>query len=114
MKQHYSLFRCQLPDGVTKIINLDTISQITIYQQNNNAYWVNLLDGEAFHLERSEGERLEQSWSIFLTAKFAQHHAPAFIPNGIPSFPLIKSALEVDQYLADAAHNAHLNYDKDN
>jgi hypothetical protein len=108
MNLHYSLFRCQLPDGATKVINLDAISQISIYHRCQNAYWVNLLDGEAFHIDSGEGQRLERAWSIHQTAKYASYHAGEFIPNGIPSFPLIKNALMIDTYLADAAHNAHV------
>ncbi|MBE9193873.1 hypothetical protein IQ219_00685 [Synechocystis sp. LEGE 06083] len=108
MNLHYSLFRCQLPDGVVKILNLDAIAQITIYQQNRNLHWVSCLDGDDFQIEASEGDRLVQAWSIHQTAQYASYHAGEFIPNGIPSFPLIKSALLIDTYLADAAHNAHL------
>lgn len=109
MKLHYSLFRCQLPDGVTKIINLEAISQISIEANSMGkfSYWVFLLDGESVLLPETVGRNLERSWSIFLTAKHAQHHAQQFIPNGIPSFPMIQSALLVDSFLADAAHNAH-------
>lgn len=71
------------------------------------SYWVFLLDGESVLLPETVGRNLERSWSIFLTAKHAQHHAQQFIPNGIPSFPMIQSALLVDSFLADAAHNAH-------
>ncbi|AIE73858.1 hypothetical protein D082_13300 [Synechocystis sp. PCC 6714] len=97
-----------MPDGVTKILNLDTITQVTVCTNNVYPYRVNVLDGFAFHLDSSEGQRLERAWSIHQTAKYASYHAGEFIPNGIPSFPLIKSALLIDTYLADAAHNAHL------
>lgn len=114
MNLHYSLFRCQLPDGVIKILNLDAISQISIEPNRmgnfsgNLSYWVFLLDGETILLPECEGQRLERAWSIHQTAKYASFHAGEFIPNGIPSFPLIKNALMIDTYLADAAHNAHL------
>lgn len=110
MKLHYSLFRCQTPDGVSKIINLDCISQVSIEANSTGklSYWVFLLDGESVLLPEAIGHSLERAWSIFLTAKHAQHHATQFIPNGIPSFPMVRSALMVDTFLADAAHNAHL------
>lgn len=109
VKLHYSLFRCQLPDGVTKILNLEAISQISIEANalGKLSYWVFLLDGESVLLPEAIGHSLERAWSIFLTAKHAQHHAQQFIPNGIASFPMVKSALMVDSFLADAAHNAH-------
>lgn len=107
MNLHYSLFRCQLPDGVIKILNLDGISQLTICPAHDVGS-VDLVDGETVYLDLTEAQRLERAWSIHQTAKYASFHAGEFIPNGIPSFPLIKNALMIDTYLADAAHNAHL------
>jgi hypothetical protein len=109
MNLHYSLFRCQLPDGVTCILNLELITEIQIERDPvRRGFSVSLVDGKVVHIPATEGDRLIKAWSIHQTAKYASYHAGEFIPNGIPSFPLIKSALLIDTYLADAAHNAHL------
>jgi hypothetical protein len=93
---------------VTKILNLDHVSCITTDPSNKRVEYFVFIDGDCVILPQPEGERLIQAWSIHQTAKYASYHAGEFIPNGIPSFPLIKSALLIDTYLADAAHNAHL------
>lgn len=58
-------------------------------------------------LPEAEGHRLERSWSIFLTAKFAAHHAPAFMPNGVVAGTLVKDAMAIDYALKDAAQHVH-------
>ncbi|MBE9204325.1 hypothetical protein IQ218_13860 [Synechocystis salina LEGE 06099] len=109
MNLHYSLFRCQLPHGQVAIINLDQISQVRIeVDPSTRGVSVSLLNGSTIGLTLTEGERLIQALSVHQTAKYASYHAGEFIPNGIPSFPLIKNALMIDTYLADAAHNAHI------
>lgn len=111
LKYHYSLFAVQLADGCKKILNLDAISQVSIESNacGKLCYWIFLIDGESVMLPEAEGHRLERAWSIFLTAKFAQHHVPVTLSTGQPNFPTVENSLLISTYLADAAHNAHLN-----
>lgn len=110
LKYHYSLFAVQLADGYKKILNLDAISQISIEPNacGKFAYWVFLIDGESVMLPEAEGHRLERAWSIFLTAKFAQHHVPVTLSTAQPNFPTVEESVLVSSYLHDAARNAHL------
>lgn len=104
MKNHYSLFRCQDPDGYTRVINLDAICHISIEPSQTIdavSYWVFLLDGEAVLVDAVAGEALLKAWNVFLAVKHATHYVLRQVDPYGANTTAIKSCLRIEQFLVN-------------
>ena len=110
LKNHYSLFRFQDPDGLTRIINLDAISHISIEPSqciDSVSYWVFMLDGESIMVGSIEGEALLKAWNIFLSVKHSQHHVLTQVDTFGCNPQAVNSGLRLEKFLLDTVTLAH-------